>query len=66
MRTLTPHRSKMVYRNIRLILLVDFLIRKGKSRQDAFYIAATSENLSESSVSRIFNQRYRYHIPKQS
>jgi len=65
MRTLTPNRSILIFRNIRMILLIDFLIRKGKSKHDAFFIAATSESLSIGSAYRIYNDRYRYNVPNQ-
>ncbi|MFZ4564254.1 MAG: hypothetical protein ACOYNU_12805 [Bacteroidales bacterium] len=65
MRSLTPRRSNMVSRNIRLILHIDALIREGNSKQQAFSNAGTSLHLSESSAYRIYNDRYRYNVPNQ-
>jgi len=62
MRSLTPRRSKMVQRNIRLILHLNALIREGNPKQQAF---SNSNAPSHKSICKPLLKSIRYEHPDQ-
>lgn len=60
MRHLTPHRSEMAKRNMKIITGIDYMISLNLDKHTAIYYMSKHVKLSESQISNIYDLKYKY------